>query len=78
MLEVEEKKPPLQERRREEYEEQQDDIPVWNGEPSGAPTIGGHLSELQRQQLQCVLEKYERVLQAEPGKTNLTEHIISL
>jgi len=50
----------------EEYKEQQDDIPVWNGEHSGAPTIGGHLSELQRQQLQCVLEKYERVLQAQP------------
>ena len=55
----------------EECEGRQDDIPVWNGEPSGAPITGDHLSELQKQQLQTVLHRYERVLQAEPGTTSL-------
>ena len=62
----------------EECEGRQDDIPVWNGEPSGAPITGDHLSELQKQQLQTVLHRYERVLQAEPGTTSLTEHVITV
>jgi len=32
----------------EECGGRQDATPVWNGEPSGAPTTAGHLSELQK------------------------------
>ena len=57
----------------EECGGRQDATPVWNGEPSGAPTTGGHLSELQKQQRQS-----EKVLQAKPGTTSLTEHVITV
>jgi len=43
----------------EDYEGQDKDIPVWN---SGTPNIGSHLSELQNQQLQCVLDNHRDVL----------------
>ena len=62
----------------EECESRQDDLPVWNGEPSGAPTICDHLSELWKQQLQTVLHRCERVLQTEPRTTSLIEHVITV
>ena len=52
------------------------DVPMWNDNPQGQPLIGGHLNELQKQQLTKLLKDFANVFRNQPGRTTLTEHHI--
>ena len=40
-------------------------------------TVGAHLSQQQKQEMEQVLSEFEDVLQAKPGQTSVAEHVIN-
>ncbi len=60
----------------ESMEESGDDVPMWDDDRDGVPTMGEQLTGTQRKELENLLGEFSKVLQAYPGCTNLTEHSI--
>ena len=56
-----------------------DDIVPWADDSGGErPTVGIHLSPQQASQLDGLLQEFDDVLQAKPGRTDLAEHCIDV
>ena len=58
-------------------EEDEEEILTWDGGEDGKPKMWEQLTPIQKQELNVLLKKYERVLQKLPGQTKLTEHTIN-
>ena len=57
-----------------EEEETDSDIPTWNENSAGEPSIGEQLSEDQVTRLKELLDNYSDVMRRKPGRTSMAEH----
>ena len=60
----------------ESAEESEDDVPTWDNDREGVPTVGETLSETQKEELTDLFGEFSDVFQVYPGCTNITEHSI--
>ena len=60
----------------ESAEESEDDVPTWDDDREGVPTVGETLSETQKEELTDLFGEFSDVFQVYPGCTNITEHSI--
>ena len=59
-----------------ENPDEPDDIPFWNDTGDGTATVGGHLTQIQAQELDTLLKTHSCAFQDLPGHTVLAEHFI--
>lgn len=59
-----------------EQESQDPDVLPFEHQKEGMPTIGEQLTNVQREELQQLLQKHQAVFDTSPGHTEVVEHSI--
>ena len=60
----------------ESAEESEDDVPTWDDDREGVPTVGETLSETQKKELTDLFGEFSNVFHVYSGCTNITEHSV--